>query len=358
MSRSTIADIARLSGLSTATVDRVLNSRPGVSAVNRQRVLQAARSLHYLPSEGMTVLPARPAQLEFFLPYRDQDFLKEVAARLSDFTRSLPLVSSAILHDLPDLSPGALVAAFDRIDIGTKGVGIVAVDHPQTRKAVDRLVEAGIKVVTFGSDLPSSARAAYVGLDDRVAGRTAGLVMGRMCRRQGGFGGAGEGSAGGGNTSGKGRIGLFIGQRSLQGQRDREEGFLDVLGAEFPELVPLPAIDVGLGQSMTEARTEALMAAHPDLVGLYCMGGGRSGIAAALARAAPERRPFTIMHDLSPTMRSALASGVIDLVIDQNARLVAEQTVIRLLGAIASGNALLPEHFIEPRLIFRENIPK
>ncbi|MCC5975130.1 MAG: LacI family DNA-binding transcriptional regulator [Rubellimicrobium sp.] len=340
MSRSTIADIARLSGVSTATVDRVLNSRPGVSAVNRQRVLQAARALHYLPSEGMTVLPARPAQVEFFLPYRDQGFLREVAERLSDFTRTLPLVSAAILHDLPDFSPSALVAAFDRIDMGTRGVGIVAVDHPETRKAVGRLVEAGIKVVTFGSDLPSSARAAYVGLDDRVAGRTAGLVMGRMCGRM------------------CGRIGLFIGQRSLQGQRDREEGFLSVLAAEFPDLAPLPSIDVGLGQSMTEAQTEALIAEHRDLVGIYCIGGGRNGIAAALARKPPGRRPFAIMHDLSPMMRRALAAGVIDLVIDQNARLVAEQTVIRLLGAIASHHALLPEHFIEPRLIFRENIPK
>lgn len=347
MSRSTIADIARISGLSTATVDRVLNSRPGVSAVNRQRVLQAARALHYLPSEGMTVLPARPAQLEFFLPYRDQDFLREVAERLSAFTRSLPLVSSTILHDLPDLSPETLVSAFDRIDIGTRGVGIVAVDHPRTRRAVQRLVEAGIKVVTFGSDLPSSARAAYVGLDDRVAGRTAGLVMGRMCGRKAMRTADGAG----------GRIGLFIGQRSLQGQREREEGFLSVIGAEFPGLSPLPSVDVGLGQSMTEAHTEALIAEHPDLVGIYCMGGGRSGIAAALARTDPDRRPFTIMHDLSPTMRSALAAGVIDLVIDQNARLVAEQTVIRLLGAIASTHALLPEHFIEPRLIFRENIP-
>jgi hypothetical protein len=31
--------------------------------------------------------------------------------------------------------------------------------------------------------------------------------------------------------------------------------------------------------------------------------------------------------------------------------------VIRLPGAIASTGAVLPAHVIEPRLIFRENIP-
>ena len=37
-----IADVARLSGVSTATVDRVLNGRPGVRAPTVQRVMRAA----------------------------------------------------------------------------------------------------------------------------------------------------------------------------------------------------------------------------------------------------------------------------------------------------------------------------
>ena len=63
MGRTTIADIARNAEVSTATVDRALNGRPGVSAANRQRVLRAARELGYLPSEGMFPLPSRPARL-------------------------------------------------------------------------------------------------------------------------------------------------------------------------------------------------------------------------------------------------------------------------------------------------------
>jgi LacI family transcriptional regulator len=48
---------------------------------------------------------------------------------------------------------------------------------------------------------------------------------------------------------------------------------------------------------------------------------------------------------------------LVDVVIDQNARLTAEQAVIRLLGSIASSAPYLTKKFIEPRLIFRENIP-
>ena len=42
-SNATIADIARQAGVGTATVDRVLNRRPGVNAETVQRVLQVAR---------------------------------------------------------------------------------------------------------------------------------------------------------------------------------------------------------------------------------------------------------------------------------------------------------------------------
>ena len=41
----TIADIARQAGVGTATVDRVLNRRPGVNAETVQRVLQVVAEL-------------------------------------------------------------------------------------------------------------------------------------------------------------------------------------------------------------------------------------------------------------------------------------------------------------------------
>ena len=47
--KATVSDIARSCGLSTATVDRVLNNRAGASAANRQRVMEAAKQLGYLP---------------------------------------------------------------------------------------------------------------------------------------------------------------------------------------------------------------------------------------------------------------------------------------------------------------------
>ena len=46
--RPTVHDIAAAAGVSLATVDRVLNQRPGVREVTRLRVEDAIRSIGYV----------------------------------------------------------------------------------------------------------------------------------------------------------------------------------------------------------------------------------------------------------------------------------------------------------------------
>lgn len=338
MRKATIIDIATRAGVSTATVDRVLNGRAGVSAANRQRVQMAAKALGYLPSEGMLALPSRPAHLEFFLPLGRSEFMGNLATTIRDFAADLPLVASCTIHEVDGLSPQALVAAVEKVGLQTSGVGLIAVDHPMTRDAVRLLVEAGLRVVTIASDVRQSPRSAYVGVDNRVAGRTAGLVMGRMAGR------------------GTGALALFLGSRAYHGHEERENGFRAVITEQFPGFDLLPAIEIDEDSDTSYAAASRLLAARKDVVGIYCVGAGRSGVVRAVAEL-DRPRPFVIVHDLTNLTRRYLAEDVIDVVVDQNARLMGEQAVIRLLGSIASTAPFLTLKYIEPRIIFRENIP-
>ena len=94
-----------------------------------------------------------------------------------------------------------------------------------------------------------------------------------------------------------------------------------------------------------------------ELRGVYCVGAGRQGIVEALNEAARHPRPFVVVHDLTDSSRAWLSADHVGAVIDQNARTVGEQAVIRLLGAIAASTPLLPVTTIEPRIILRENLP-
>jgi LacI family transcriptional regulator len=70
-----IADVARLAGVSLATVDRVLNQRPGVRAATVQRVLKAAAELGYVMDGALPASAPKPLRLAFLLPAGTNRFL-------------------------------------------------------------------------------------------------------------------------------------------------------------------------------------------------------------------------------------------------------------------------------------------
>jgi LacI family transcriptional regulator len=201
------------------------------------------------------------------------------------------------------------------------------------------LTEAGVRVVTIASDLPGTSRSAYVGVDNFAAGRTAALLMSLVAR-------AAERS-----------VALFLGSRAFHGHQERERGFRSLVPERFSNLQLLPAFETGEDSARSHPAMLRLLRSAPDLGGVYCIGAGRSGIVEALQGIPPESRPFVIMHDLTDVTRAWLAEGQVDVIIDQNARLVGEQSVIRLLGSIATSAPFLSVKDIEPRIILKENLP-
>lgn len=338
MAGATIKDIAQKAGISTATVDRVLNRRSGVSAATRQRVLKAANKLGYLPTDGMFIMPSRPAHLEFFLPSSRSSFLTDLGDAILQFAETLPLVASCRVTALEGLGSTALSTALDTIDIRTNGVGLVAVDNAATREIVGRLCDANVRVVTMASNVLSAPAPDYVGVDNRAAGRTAGHMMGLIAADR------------------PGHVALFSGLKAFHGHREREEGFRAALGELFPHLTLLPAEETGEDSRQSRRALARILREQGSLVGVYCIGGGRTGIVEAL-RDLGRERPLVILHELAGGARDWLSDGIVDLIIDQNVDALAEQSVIRLLGSIAAGTSLLQNRNIDMRLVVRENIP-
>lgn len=338
MRKATIPDIARRAGVSTATVDRALNGRRGVSAANRHRVLKAAKELGVLPSEGMVSLPSRPAHLVFLIPFGQNSFMRDMARSITNLSTGLPLVASCNIVTMDGIGPDALDRALDAVALNTHGVGIVTTDEPRSRAAISRLCESGVRVVTIASDLPDTPRSSYVGVDNRTAGRTAGQLMGMLTQER------------------SGSVALIIGSRRFHGHSEREWGFRDYLREQLPNLVMASAIETGEDNRRSNAAMRDLLRKLPDLVGIYCVGASRSGVVEAI-EGLGAGRPRLIMHDLTDSSRDWLTRGLVDVVIDQNPRLVGEQAVIHLLGSIASSAPLLTLKPIEPRIILRENIP-
>ncbi len=85
---STIADVARLAGVSTATVSRVLAGRSRGRGDSRERVLEAARTLDYRPSSVARSLKMRTTQtLGLLITDIQNPFFPELVRAIEDRAR-------------------------------------------------------------------------------------------------------------------------------------------------------------------------------------------------------------------------------------------------------------------------------
>lgn len=341
MARVTIEDVALAAGLSVATVDRVLNGRAAVRPQTAQKVEKAIRQLNYQPDR----LAARLAKGQeyrfcFVLPEGNNDFMiglgEEVRAMASH------LVSERVQIDLrlTDVFDAATLAAtLDSIGDIYDGVAVVALDHPRVREAINGLVERGVSVVTLVSDVPSSKRAHYAGIDNSSAGRTAATLMGRFL---------------GGKT---GKVGLIAGSLSLRDHIERRFGFEQVLAQEFPQLAILPVLESRDDWQRVEKVTAEMLSAHTDLIGIYNVGAGARGIVAALENTGRQKQVTYIAHELTDHTRRALVDGTIDAIINQNAGHEV-RSAVRVLMAKADRTPLIEamEH-IRIDIFVRDNLP-
>jgi LacI family transcriptional regulator len=81
-STTTISDIARLAGVGTATVDRVLNRRPGVNAQALRRVMQAVAELGAPPQPGR-LRHGENIRVACVLPAEESPFFNPIERRIA-----------------------------------------------------------------------------------------------------------------------------------------------------------------------------------------------------------------------------------------------------------------------------------
>lgn len=81
--KPTVHDIAERAGVSLATIDRVLNMRPGVHAATRARVEAAIAELGYVRDiAAANLAKGRNYSLVFILPGNDNSFMATLRAEV------------------------------------------------------------------------------------------------------------------------------------------------------------------------------------------------------------------------------------------------------------------------------------
>jgi LacI family transcriptional regulator len=318
-------EIAQQSGLSLATIDRVLNRRSGVRASTVAEVERAIAELDRQASQlrigGRTFLV---------------DLVMQTPARFSATVRSAleaelphlrPAVVRARFHLQEESSAHEVVRALEGIGRrGSHGVILKAPDEPEVVEAVARLAERGIPVVTLVTDVTGSRRVAYVGIDNHAAGATAAYLLSRSWS--------------------VGSLLVTLSSHAFRGEEDRERGFRAAIEAHSPGRVVRAVTGTdGLDDSLLEAVGAAL-AEDGTIDAVYSIGGGNVATLAAF-RQAGRACPDLIAHDLDEDNRVLLRQRRIAAVLHHDLREDARRAcriILQAHGAVPGPIHSIPSH--------------
>jgi LacI family transcriptional regulator len=337
-----LSDVARLAGVSTASADRVLHRRPGVRAITVQRVLKAAAELNYIaPDELAGVEPVKPLKLSFLLPAGSNQYLTGLGRLVSE--RKAALAARNItcqVEFIKSFSPELLSRQLLKCGRQSNGIAFMALEHPSVREAVNQLADRGVPTITLISDIANSRRVAYVGLDNRAAGRTAGYLIANFIGRR------------------PAKVAMIAGSLSYRAHEEREMGFLHLFSELAPDIQVVGLREGHDDEAQNYRQTRMLLAQHPDLAGIYNIGGGSEGIGRALKEARRDQSVIFVGHGLTRDTRALLIDGTMNAVLTQNPQSALTESM-NIFSNLRAGQPAL--HDVDrPRIevLFRENLPE
>lgn len=337
----TTKDLAKEAGVSLATVDRVLNGRPGVRKATVDAVTAAIDRIGFIRNQSAANLARnRTYRFEFFLPRRGDEFLASVIDRIAETSAAfradaVEIGCRRILENDPHQISNILAAIEpDALD----GIAIMAPESPQVRDAMIRLETRGVHVVQFVSGQHDLRPFDFVGVDNHAAGATAGRLIGRF-------------------TAGKpGKVLVVSETMNALDSVERRLGFDAVLTADYAHLAALPSLETHGDPDRTRLVIRNAYANHPDIVAAYVLSSEARPALEAITAASDPVQQVIIAHERTEFTRTGLCNGTLDAVIAQDpGHLV--RSAVRVLKARSDGRKpLASQEKIRIEILLKENL--
>ena len=337
----TIDAIAKASGVSRATVDRVLNERSKVHSRTREHVLKTIETLQGDGSPAEPVLRGRGRQADLqrvgliiqASPPFTQALLEEVERCTAN--KSLLHLRCAISGHVSHSDQDTL-RLFQELEPSVDALGVLCKNTPANLEVLRRIGQNGKPIVAVSTDLDAEARVGFVGMDNRRAGQIAAFIAGRTLERV-------EAA----------EVAVVVGYYSYRGHEDREIGFRTTLREYFPHV---QLVEVIKGEDSSEAAYEAtreLLQRRPTIAGIYNVAGGNLGVANAILEARLSKRSLYIAHEVNAETERLIRQHQIDYLLTQDL----DQLVLRLgevllevkaAGGVTNLTKLLPIRVFTP----------
>ena len=201
----TINDIARLAGVSKATVSRVINQKPDVDPVTRTKIMRIMDEQGFVPSITAAGLAGgRTRLIGVLVPSLTWPLMPQIMRGIGEIIEqsTYELVLYSISHE-QDRS-----AVIDRILAAKLTEGLLAVYPGQATAYLSELHDSGYPVVMLDDQMIPTGTTPWVGSDNRTGAYTAVKHLLRLGHR---------------------RIGHIKGRIGYECSEDRYRGYCDAL---------------------------------------------------------------------------------------------------------------------------------
>ncbi|MBY6092442.1 LacI family DNA-binding transcriptional regulator [Maritimibacter alkaliphilus] len=241
----TLRDVSEASGVSEMTVSRVLRNRGDVSPATREKVLQAAKRLGYVPNKIAGALASQRVNLvAVIIPSMSNLVFPEVMTGISRTLEDTDLQPVVGVTDYDQAKEEKVL--YEMLSWRPSGVIIAGLEHSDASRAM--MQAAGIPVVeimdTDGTPIDSA-----VGISHRRAGREMAKAIIAAGHRKIGF------------------LGTSLGRDYRA--RKRYEGFTQALAKAGVEVADTEFYTDGSALAKGREMTRNMMVRHPDLDFLY-----------------------------------------------------------------------------------------
>jgi len=178
------------------------------------------------------------------------------------------------------------------------GIAISAIDPYKLNTTINKAVDAGIPVVLFDSDAPSSEALSFVGTNNFAAGEISAHKMAEL-------------------MNGKGKVAVITLPNQLNHQ-ERTDGFVETIQADYPEM-DVVAIKDGKGDELySEEVTANLLKNDPEIQGIFATeANGGVGIAEALQKNENKNEMKVISFDTDKPTLDKIRDGSISATVAQ-----------------------------------------
>ncbi len=180
------------------------------------------------------------------------------------------------------------------------GIVLAACDRKALVPVVDRAVAAGIPVTIFDSGLDSTNFMSYVATDNTEGGRLGARALGKL-------------------LGGKGEVAVIQNVPGSISTIERESGFEEVMGKEFPGIKIVQKLYSMSDRSKAMEAAENIMTAHPALGGFFCSTEpGATGTILAVKGRKLSGKVKLVGFDANDSMIEDLRGGTLDAMVVQD----------------------------------------